>query len=475
MELLEYYYLIRQRIWIVILGISTALAVVLVYQLLPPAERQATGRLQVYEGGNDVLVYRAGELAARPAENFWRSFETLIESREILDGAATRAGLTGPEIRARLKPLQAEQPSPGNLMDVTAGAPTAEQARALTQAAMEYVSEYWNLQRIANAEQMRGAIVGLRGEQVQRLSDAQKHVDEVRGKGLSPTQELARAEGDLAVSTSQIDTAQEAVVVAGDRLRATEEIVAAEAARPPEQRAFGAAAGNPLRAQILNLRVQLASTLARRTPEHPEVKDLQAQIKQLESALGESAQGTEGAPTAPPVLSREVLDARLALDEAKARLAQLQQRADALRSSLPALRKQAAEFGDADLNVTQAKQAVEMMDAQSATVDREIARLRAQLRVPPKATGETSRDVVIVDDARVLPSPKTWPRFFLFVCVAILGGGILSSVVILGLHYTSVVFTNEVEAGAMLRARILGAIPRSDLPAEQAGPPLQVR
>jgi hypothetical protein len=326
---------------------------------------------------------------------------------------------------------------------------------------------------------MRAAVDELRRGQLGILRTARARVDAIRGAGLSPAQDLARAEGDLAVTISEISAAELASAVAEDRLATTRQVVAEEAARPPEQRTFAAGPGETLRGQILNLRVQLAAQLARRKPDHPEVKGLEAQIKQLEAALGEPEKTEEGTPPIPPALSREVVTAQLAVDEARTRLAQLRQRADQLRRSLPALRKAADDFADTDFQMKQAEAQVQQMDMQLTTIDAEIARLRAQLQPAPAAATpanrQRARDIEILDEARILPSPKTWPRFFLFVVVAILGGAVLSSVVILGLHYTSVTFTNEAEARAMLHARVLGAIPRSDLPVQEAGPPLQGR
>lgn len=490
MELLEYYHLLQQRKWVVAACALVGLSVAVIWQLLPPTSWEATGRLLMHESAAHVLVYRAGELLVEPVTDFWSTFQTIAQSRTVLMNAANAAGLTGPEIQRRLKPAKTSQPRRGQVLEITASAPTRENAVELTQTIMEYVILTWNQDRLARAQEVRNAVTRLRRETLRLWEAEQAKVVGARGGGLSPTDELARAEADLAATRTDIERTRREIAAAQVRVERARQALGQTATGQGLVVNVAGQSVSPREAELATLRAQLAEELTRRKPGHPEVQALKARIAELEAGGSQTAQAATITPVsapAGPAAGTDVLvrEAEIALAEAQARLRLMQEHESRLRLELPKLRANADQFAEAQKKAAAYEAMIERMDNQLTTADAEISRLtilveQSQRALLEEGTGpaagqrENPPDIEILDPAYLEPSIKSWPKFALLAVSALILGLVVGATAVLGLHYISTSFANEVEAAALLETRVLGSIPRSDVLVEQMGPPIQV-
>jgi len=148
MEFLEYYRVVRERIWIVLVTTGVILLMVIIYQLTPPSTYEATGSLRVYETANQFVTQRADTVVVGGSRLFWDTLLQVGRSRELVREAAARIGITGPDIVKRLKSFKVERPSRSNIVNFTAFADEPEKTLRLARAGMEALIEYWRQMRI---------------------------------------------------------------------------------------------------------------------------------------------------------------------------------------------------------------------------------------------------------------------------------------------------------------------------------------
>ncbi|MFW6437979.1 MAG: hypothetical protein ACOCZ7_03100, partial [Armatimonadota bacterium] len=113
MEFVEYYRIIRRRIWIAVVLAALAAAIVVVARLLPQEiDYPASGRVLVHEAAQrDIALTENQVLVGTPEnpERFWRDLDQFVGSRFMLQAASEEMGIAPQEAGEQLRAARAEQ------------------------------------------------------------------------------------------------------------------------------------------------------------------------------------------------------------------------------------------------------------------------------------------------------------------------------------------------------------------------------
>ncbi|MCD6352128.1 MAG: hypothetical protein J7M26_08405 [Armatimonadetes bacterium] len=449
MEFLEYYRVIKERIWLVLVTTGVILLMVVIYQMTPPSTYEATGSLRVNQGADQFTWQRGNEAVIGSNRLFWDTFIQVGESRELVREAAARIGITGPDIVKRLKSFDLKRPSRSNIVNFTAYAEGPKKAVDLAQAGMQALIEYWRRMRLTLAEEVRKSLAEHLTKTESDLQQAEAELKKYESPNLpgTPEDQMLAVQQELLAVQSQLASARIELSLAQDRASAVRQLAREEANKPLSERA---ATASPevasLQQQKAQLELRLTTMLQKKTREHPDVKALEAQIAEIDKKLKEQPkkQGEEiGGPFQEQILNAE-LDARAA----RGKITALEKRLQELQSQLPALRERAKAYKEAAQRVDQVRTLRDGIRAQVRKVEAEITRLK------------DAKDIEILDRPRLAPSPKTMKKFLLLFVAGGFMGLVLGSMLALVMRYVDITVKNEQDVAQMLGKRTLAIIPR---------------
>lgn len=455
MEFLEYYRIVRSRIWIVMATVTIAVIVVGVYLVLPPSEYQGEGRIYVHEEASIIMTRTGNNVAPGRSEGFWYTIFQILESDSVLYPAAAAAEITDPNIIQNLEPPEGQQLSRSAVARVRAAAPEPEMARELTDAAMTRLQAAWDEVRLRQITDINGELETVLAQVEGQLAPLEEQMTRYQSseEAGSPAEQLATLEARINTLDGQIEGGKIELELAEDRVSSLRQL-----AQSQGDMAAGAAYAGPLteelrsmRQQLETLRDRLASMLKERTEEHPAVIALQDQIADLEEDIAELRSGQSDLPSPPTPIETQILDAQLAVSDARRRLEVLRAEVTNLKSQLPAARARAEEFGEFQREYQQLRAEKRGLETQFDQLEAEERRLKQ------------TEDIEILDEAVLLPSGRTLPKAVLLTFAGVVGGGIIGVLAVLLLHYVDATFKNAYEARRLSGRRVLGAIPRTDI------------
>lgn len=478
MEFVEYYRIMRRRIWIAIVVAGLATAVVVVARLLPEeVDYPASGRVLVHEAARrDLQLVDNQVLIGMPddPEQFWQDLDQFISSRFVMQAAADEMGITYAEANEQLSPARAEQLEDSNAVMVFVSAsgvpnttfdPNVGNARDMAvrycDAVMTTLDGIWRERRGARIEQVRVTLEQREPTLQSEIAQIQQRSDALAAdySGAPPNGVLESLTAELALVEQQIATGEVEKGAAEARAEAiageTGQLVSASGAT------IGTAQTDPrvqsLQQAILEKQIELDEQLTRRTEEHEQVKALQATIQRMKERLNEleSTTATGGAQAQTPtslLLAQTAIDANVERAAAARQLELLQQRANEIRSKLPDVR------ADARLYEEVAARLDSVQSSYNNLLD-SLDRLDAEEQLLSEATL-----FEVLTEAEAGHVPRGLGSFIVKLVGAAVGGAALGILLIFVLHYIDFSFQDEQEAERMLGVPVLAGIPRSDIP-----------
>ncbi len=474
MEFIEYYRILRRRIWIAAVMAGLTAAVVVAARLMPQETTYpAAGRIFVHEIAKRQVRLQGNDLQiGQPEreEEFWSNFGQFVSSTQVLQTAATDIGLAAGEAARQLERPRAERIPGSNVAHIISGArgvpsnvtdPNLSNKRDVAvrfcDAAMEGLGELWRSRQLgwlgATRETVEERLPVLR----QEIARIETEVDSLTAKhdGVSPTGVLESLTGELATIEEQMASAE----VSRGTAEATSDVLgrAGEEGGARLARAATPALVSPraaaLRQAIIDRQIQLDEQLSRRTEEHQQVRALQAEIERLQRRLEEveGAGEEEMGPEASAILQEAAISAEVEASALTRRLELLRSRTGEIRDKLPTVRADARVFEDVDARLTQARQTYAMAQNHIARLELEEQQVSNAVLLEVVTTAEPQR------------VPRGVVRFIVQLAVALSAGGGLGILLVFVLHYVDFSFQDEEEAERMLDVPVLAGIPRTDI------------
>jgi len=462
MEFLEYYQIIRSRIWIAIMMAAAAFVVATVYQLLPPAGWPAYGRMEA----NSAMASRQIDVQGQKAgfvqdPEFWGTLEQVVTGPGLVAEAAHQIDppITNPEALLHLKPFEFQRPKRGAVFTITGTGRSPDEARKLTDAAMQVLAEYWTGDRIQNLKLIRARLETSRATTDRRMAYLRRVMDTTHQGDLPgrPTDVLTWIQGQLNTLQGAIASGQIEIGIAQDRVQRLHSLADRERSLPPEQRMLS---GNMqgltglLQNRLLQLEAARMTMLYTRTEAHPQVVAVTQEISSVRKRLAEETK-KEAALTSggglPSALQEQMTLAELDARAAQRRLDALRSQDADLRQRMPAVQARARQYEAWDVEL------------KSQTVTRESAVANLELVNGEMARLGTTKDLTTSDKAAELPNPKKISTYLMLVVALCATSFIVGCVLIFALHSIDLTFKNEAEAEQLLGYPILAGIPRSDI------------
>ncbi len=495
MEFLEYYRIIRDRIWIILLASSVAAVIVIVYSVIPPSSYTAKGRIVVRPEAALIMQRTGNEVRVAAMRDLWQTLFQFLESREVLYLAARNAGISDPRVINSLKPIKGRQLSASSIAEVTASAPTREQAVELANAAMTTLQQVWDRRRLDRIDTLTAELEDILAQTEEDLAPLQAEMDRYSESGSpgTPEDQLHALETRIVSLEGQIEGAKLELALAQDHVNALRNLQASgEAAALGGEQQFGGILAGELRTlhnELEQKRDELERQLKHRTEEHPAVQALKESIAKLEENIASLRSGEQIPAGAGSPLAAQLLDAQLAAQDAQHRIQVLQATVLDLQARLPEYRTRAKQF--AEVAKAHAKLVAEKsgLEAQLDRLAAERGRLQASIRARQANTpagaeagstggdenaGETAAPDIDVLDAAIVEEPGGGiVRTVFLLLTGIIGGGVIGIIAVLLLHYIDITFKNGYEAERLIQRQVLGAIPRTDImlaPVEVAAP-----
>lgn len=503
MEYLHLLQVIRQRIWLALLGVALGALVVVCMWVLPISKTTYTarGRILVDRAAQRQIDMRGAEFVIEYPQSdsgFWASLVAYATGPDSITRAINALGEV-PDAETRYGVVAtaerlAERRQMSNYVVITCKADRRDLAERLAQQLIWQTCTGWMQRQTAEAQAALDSLREQLPTLTQQLSDAQRVVDDIEAMhgGVGPDKEVETLTSTLLSLQLALQTA--------DLESSAGQARSAALAQQPERGRAAAMTPNPalaervdrVRQDIMDREVQLAEMKTRRTSQHPAVKELERQIetlreraKALEKASDEATSGTsyrQEAEIAAAVYAREMA----------ARQALLAQREADLRGRLSKARTAMASYVEARNNVENALKRVMDWKANIAAAEAELAFRRSTASVTPQPLGDkrpseeemasllakaatNPQAPTDLELARLDPVPSKLPQKAIQLLVATVVGFAAGCLVVLMLHFTDTTFRNEDDAARLLGCPILGGVPRSDVeivlqaPAE-AGP-----
>ncbi len=477
MEFIEYYRIMRRRIWIAVVMAALTASVVVAARLMPEeVVYPAVGPVLVHEIAKREVEIAGNELhigIPQDEDGFWSNLGQFARSALVLERAAVDIGIAGGEVERRLEHPEARWIEGSNVLEVSAGADDRDVAVELCNAVMEQLGEMWQARQVARARMARQTLTerlpSLREEVARLQSEADKLTAPYQGS--EPPDVLERLSGELVTIQSQITTSELSMGTAQARVSILEQM--AQGAGPRLARERISTAISPrvtaLQEAILQKQIELDEARSRRTSEHQEVRAIEAQIAALQRRLKEVEETGEQeiSPEVSVLLQQTALEAEVDATALSRELELLRGRAAEIRERLPAVRTDALAFEEISRQLTGAQETYAMLQDH-------IDRLKVEEAQLQKVTM-----MEVVEPAVAQHVPQQLVQFGMRLGVAIFAGGGLGILIIFVLHYVDFSFQDEEEAEKMLGVRVLAGIPRSDVvlyapaperPPEEAGP-----
>lgn len=474
MEFIEYYRIIRRRIWvIVVLAVVTA-GIVVASRLLPQEVRYpASGRVLVHEIAQRQVGLAGNEAVIAIPEDavFWDDLNEVLFSRQVMDAAAQEIGLAPGEALEQLQAPRAERigNSSAAVIQVSATgvpaqllAPEISNARDMAvrycDAVMSTLDDIWRERRVAQLQSARDALEQRQPALESEIARLQVRGDELaRGyDGVPPTGVLER----LSTELSEIEQELAGGEVARGAAEAKSETLSAEAGEIAARRAPGdrQLVVDPrvqaLRQTILEKQIELDEQLTQRTEEHEEVQALKKTIQRLQERLVQleaESTSSEISPEVAAVLLQTQITADVESAALGRRIELLKQRAGEIRSRLPDVRADARVYEQIDERLTSTRENLTIL---LDSLDRLAAEENTLANAP-------------VFEVLTAAEPGQVPRglgpFVVKLIGAAAAGAALGVLLILMLHYVDFSFQDEHEAEQMLGVPVLVGIPRSDI------------
>jgi len=475
LEFVEYYKIIRRRVWIAVVMAAITASVVVAARLMPQETVQpAAGRVLVHEVAKRQVEVAGYELRLGPPADedlFWNNLSHFVHSTAVLASAAADVGIVGGEMEQQLAHAEARRLEGSNVLEIVAGAKevgihpvnpniasTKDLAVEICNAIMAQLGEMWKTRQIiariqAAQETLQERVPALRQEISRLQSEADKFTAEYGGR--KPTDVLETLSNELETVESEILTVQTSQGTAQARVQTLQEMFSRAPATLAREGPVIAASPRVVALQnaIVEKQIELDEIRSRRTEAHPEVRSLQDQIEALEQRLSNIVQGEEGqiSPQASLALQQADLEARANVAAFSRQLELLRSRAADVRERLPSVRADARLFEQVDTELTRAQTALD-------TVEANIERLAAEKEQMQDATM-----MEVLEPAVAQRVTRGLMRFVLQLGVAVFAGGGIGILIIFVLHYIDFSFQNEEEAEEMLGVRVLAGIPRSDV------------
>jgi uncharacterized protein involved in exopolysaccharide biosynthesis len=318
---------------------------------------------------------------------------------------------------------------------------------------MEALIEYWQQFRITTAEEIRKSISEHLTKADKDLADAERELAKFESPDSpgTPQEQMTASQQELLAIQSQLASARMELSLARDRADAVRRLAREEAARPQGERSTALSPEvSALRSQKQALEIQIALLLQKKTPEHPDVKALKAQVEEIEKRLEEVPKEGGGEEAIAPPFRDQIMAAELDARTAQGKITALEARLRELSNKMPALRERARAYEKTVNRVEQARASRDGLLAQLRKVEAEITRLRE------------AQDLEILDAPVLQPSPKTIRKFLLLFVAGGFMGIVLGSMLALLLRYTDITVKSELDVAQMLGKRTLAIIPRFD-------------
>lgn len=469
MEFIEYYRIIRRRIWIAVVMAALTASVVVAARLMPKKViYPAAGRVVVHENAKREVHIVGNELrmgVPQREEGFWSDIRQFVHSALILETAAADIGIVGDdEVERRLEHAEARQVEGSNVLEVTTGADGKEVAVKLCDAVMAQLGQLWQARQVVRVGVARQALTERLPTVHQEVRRLQREADKLAApyQGSEPPAVLARLSGELTTIETQVVTTELSMGTAQAKVSILEDM--AQGIGPRLARGRTPTAISPrvtrLREAILEKQIELDEARSRRTSEHQEVKAIEAQIVALQQRVKEVAESGEEEVgyEASILLQGTALQAEVDAAGLSRELELLRGRAAEIREQIPGVRTDARAFEEISSQLAGAQQTY-------ATLRDHIDRLEAEEEQQQKATMTE-----VVERAVAQRMPRGLRRLALQLGMAILAGGGIGILVIFVLHYVDFSFQDEEEAEKMLGVRVLAGIPRSDVALPAAAP-----
>lgn len=477
MEFIEYYRIIRRRIWLALLMAGLAAAVVVAARLVPKETvYTAAGHVLVHDLAKRQYLLQGNELIIGLPQNedeFWANLSPFVGSRFVLEAAAADIGISSAEATEQLEPASAQRLGESNVAMIIAGATgvppslTTGEASNASDVAVRYcnaimtrLDELWKARQNARIDHLRDVLnERLPGIETE-INQVQQEADKLTAAydGVPPTGVEERLTEELNTIEQQVTAAE----ISRGAATARAEVLAGEQGRARTTTApMITAAENPriaaLRQTILEKQIQLDEELSRRTEEHEAVKMLEAEIKRLQERLAELEKSEEQGPlaAASPTLQEAAVAAEIEAAALNRRIDLLQQRAGQIRDRLPSVREDARLY-------EQISKKLEDLKLQRDAILGYLDRLDFEQQQLENATL-----MEVIGAAEPQRVPRGLGRFLLELGAALIIGGGVGVLFVFLLHYIDFSFQDEQEAELVLDVPVLAGIPRSDVVLEE--------
>ncbi|NLO07079.1 MAG: hypothetical protein GX131_14735 [candidate division WS1 bacterium] len=486
MEFVEYYRILRRRIWLVVLTAGLAAAAVLLTRLLPQETvYPADGRILLHDVAKREMYLQGNDLFIGPLDNqgeFWNGFSQFVNSRYVFESAAAELGISSPEAEEALEPAQAERLGESDVARISASAVEVpqgegvsvedprEMATLFTNTVMDKLDDLWRQNRLARIDAIRKVLQERLPDIEGDLADLRANVDAIVGPygGVPPTTlesqmttELGTIESETSASEISRGTADARADILGERARSTG---GGRTTTTPIQNPEAAA----LQQAIAQKQVELEEELTRRTAEHEAVKAIERQIAGLRQRLAtvRTDAVTTGTDPGSIALREAAIQAEVEAAAINRRLDLLAQRATEIHNSLPQISRDARIYEEVDARLKGMRADYDAVINHLERLDYEEQQLEATTLIEVIAPAEAQR------------IPTGLASFVLKLIVAIIAGAILGILLVFAIYYVDFSFQDAHEAELLLEVPVLAGIPRTDVagPTTQpavAGPPSQ--
>lgn len=474
MEFIEYYRIIRRRIWIVVVLAALTTAAVVVARVMPQeVNYPATGRILVHEAAQRQVQLVGNEaIFLVPEEGiFWADLNQFLYSRQVMEAAALEMAITPGEAFEQLKPAQAERiggSSAATIHVSAVGIPSQKLAPGIgsvrdmavryCDAVMVTLDDVWRQRRLAELNRARFALEQRQPTLENEIELYQRRADELARvhDGVPPTGVLDRLSSEMAQIEQDLASGEVARGAAEARSTALSHVGESAARRGPQGQApIVDPRVQSLRQAILEKQIALDEQLTERTEEHTEVQVLQDTIGRLEVRLREleAADTTSGqfSPEASAVLLQTQITADIETAAIGRRLELLRQRTGDIRDQLAEVRADARMYEHVEGRLTVARESLHLL------LD-SLDRLEAE-----EETLAHAQIFEILTEAEPRHVARGWGPFIIRLAAAVAAGAGLGVLLIFVLHYIDFSFQDEAEAERMLGVPVLAGIPRSDI------------
>lgn len=466
MEFVDYYRIIRERVWFpVLLAVLSAAVVVVLRAIRPPEPSAATGALSI----NTAALRRpeVADGAVSMAEPEWRviarEVTQVVGSPQIAREVARRVPGIGADLTAGGVTLGSEVARDTPVVRVTARAAEAEIAVAAANAAMAATLEVLGELHRERFRRANEAVAQQSSAATRRVSAAKQRLEGLRSRygTRDPNEEVNALKAEFAsLATRRSELVWERVSVT-----AREQMLLAAVEEQPRYETIEQVQGtggplppSEIEAQLNAVIADLQEALKRRTPRHPTVLEMQRRIDELRrqaEAIREAPAETVSTRIPSPVwatLEGQLWDMRLTTATIGAQMQWVEAQTTEKRARLDQLQPATIEYDRLSAELTAAQQEVDGLEKAMADLSRQAE------AVVEAEVGEVQEEASEVAVGRGLR------RLALRIGAALMCGAILGGMLAFFLHYVDLSFKDEESAQRVLGQPVLGAIPRSDMP-----------